>query len=85
MDSMAAASNRLSNSNSTGHYDTSRFFADQTFHLHALRVLSDVPFGGADISESLETINKIREGDASSWYDAWASTAERISGTAPLA
>ncbi len=79
MDSTAATSNRLNNANSTAHFGKSRFFADQTFHFQALRVLSDVPFGGADISESLETINKIREGDVSSWYDAWASTAERNS------
>lgn len=61
----------------TAGYGVRRFFADQTYHFQALRVLSDVPFGGADISESLETIACIREGDASGWHDAWAATAER--------
>lgn len=58
-------------------YGIRRFFEDQTYHFQTLRVLSDVPFGGADVSESLETIARIREGDASGWYDAWAGTAQR--------
>ena len=54
-----------------------RLFADQTYHFQALRVLSDVPFGGADISELLETVGRVREGDPLSWYEAWAETALR--------
>lgn len=54
-----------------------RFFNDQTYHFQTLRVFSDIPFGGADTSEVLETIATIREGDVESWYTAWTATAQR--------
>jgi alpha-beta hydrolase superfamily lysophospholipase len=75
MESTAPA--QFGNSASSAGYGVHRFFADQTYHFQAVRVFSDVPFGGADIAESLETIGQVREGDAVSWYDAWASTAQR--------
>jgi alpha-beta hydrolase superfamily lysophospholipase len=55
-----------------------RFFADQAYHFQTLRVLDAIPFGGADTSEVLQTIGRIRAGDAQSWHDAWRATADRV-------
>jgi alpha-beta hydrolase superfamily lysophospholipase len=55
-----------------------KFFNDQTYHFQTLRALNDVPFGGADISEVLETIKHIRERDPDSWYAAWERTGDRV-------
>lgn len=54
-----------------------RFFKEQNFHFQALRVFSDIPFGGADTSEALYAITQIRDGDAGSWFDAWSATGRR--------
>jgi pimeloyl-ACP methyl ester carboxylesterase len=56
-----------------------RFFNDQTYHFQALRALNDIPYGGADTSEILETIKRIKAGDADSWYNAWEHTGDRVS------
>jgi alpha-beta hydrolase superfamily lysophospholipase len=56
-----------------------RFFSDQTYHFQTLRALNDIPYGGADTSEVLQTISHIRAGDADSWYDAWERTGDRVS------
>jgi len=56
----------------------SRFFSDQTYHFQTLRALNDIPYGGADTSEVLETIKHIKPGDAESWYDAWERTGDRV-------
>jgi hypothetical protein len=37
-----------------------KFFNDQTYHFQTLRALNDIPYGGADTSEVLETIKHIR-------------------------
>ena len=58
----------------TGASGNRRLFADQTYHFQALRVLNDVAAGGADVTEVLETIGEIHEGDAGGWHDAWAAT-----------
>jgi dienelactone hydrolase len=44
-----------------------------------LRALNDIPYGGADTSEILETIKHIKAGDADSWYNAWERTGDRVS------
>jgi len=56
-----------------------RFFSDQTYHFQTLRALNDIPYGGADTSEVLETINHIKVGDPDSWYGAWERTGDRVS------
>jgi pimeloyl-ACP methyl ester carboxylesterase len=57
----------------------SRFFGDQTYHFQTLRALNDIPYGGADTSEILATIEHIKAGDADGWYDAWEGTGDRVS------
>src|ERR1700694_1568739 len=60
----------------------SRFFNDQTYHFQTLRALNDIPYGGADTSEILETIKHIKAGEADSWYNAWERTGDRVSALA---
>jgi predicted alpha/beta-fold hydrolase len=55
-----------------------RFFADQAYHFQTLRALDAIPFGGADTSEVLQTIGRIRVGDAQSWHAAWCAAADRV-------
>jgi len=54
-----------------------RFFSDQTYHFHTLRVLNDVAADGADVSDVLETVKHIRSGDAQGWFRAWSDTGDR--------
>jgi hypothetical protein len=54
------------------------FFDDQDFDGQLLRALSYAAYGGADIGECLETAARIKEGDRSSWYEAWTKTADRM-------
>ena len=54
------------------------FFDDQDFDGQLLRALSYTAYGGADIGECFETASRIKEGDRSSWYEAWTKTAERM-------
>jgi alpha-beta hydrolase superfamily lysophospholipase len=56
-----------------------KFFSDQTYHFQTLRALNDIPSGGADTSEVLETIKHIRSGNSDSWYTAWDRTGDRLS------
>ncbi len=56
-----------------------RFFNDQIYHFQTLRALNDMPYGGADTSEVLETIKHIKAGDSDSWYGAWERTGDRVS------
>ena len=56
-----------------------RFFTDQAYHFQTLRALSDIPYGGADTSEVMQTIAHIRAGDADSWFKAWERTGDRVS------
>jgi hypothetical protein len=60
-----------------GDVGRSHFFKDQTYHFQTLRLLNNVPYGGSDTAEVLETIKHIRSGDAQGWYNAWSATAER--------
>jgi alpha-beta hydrolase superfamily lysophospholipase len=56
-----------------------RFFNNQTYHFQTLRALNDIPYGGADTSEILATIEHIKAGDADGWYNAWERTGDRVS------
>ena len=56
-----------------------RFFADQSYHFQAL---NDVPSDGADTAEVLETIKRVRSGDAQGWFRAWSNTGERVARSA---
>jgi dipeptidyl aminopeptidase/acylaminoacyl peptidase len=55
-----------------------RFFRNQTYHFQTLRVFSEIPFGGADTGEILETVRHVRAGDEQSWFEAWSATGERV-------
>jgi hypothetical protein len=55
-----------------------RFFADQTYHFQTLRAMNDVASDGADIAEVLETIKRIRSGDAQGWFRAWSERGDRV-------
>ena len=55
-----------------------RFFADQSYHFQTLRAMTDVASDGADTAEVLETIKRIRAGDAQSWFRAWSDTGDRV-------
>jgi hypothetical protein len=57
---------------------TGRFFADQTYHFETLRTVGYAVSGGDDIGEVLETVKQITEGDAQSWFAAWAAASERV-------
>lgn len=59
-----------------------RFFTDQTYHFQTLRAMSEIPYGGADTSEVLETIRHVTAGDADSWFTAWEATADRVAAMA---
>jgi dienelactone hydrolase len=54
------------------------FFDDQDFDGQLLRALSYAAYGGADVGECFETASRIKEGDRSSWYEAWTKTADRM-------
>jgi pimeloyl-ACP methyl ester carboxylesterase len=55
-----------------------RFFADQTFHFETLRNAGYILFNCADLSEVLETVKVITEGDVQSWYNGWKATADHV-------
>ena len=55
-----------------------RFFANPTFHFETLRNAGYIVSNCSDLSEVLETVKGITEGDAQSWYTAWAATADRV-------
>ena len=53
-------------------------FKDQAFSFELLRALGYAPYGGADISECLKTVYRIKEGDFESWYEEWNKIARRV-------
>src|SRR5262252_7699819 len=55
-----------------------RFFANPTFHFETLRNAGYIVSNCADLSEILETVKVISEGDAQNWYAAWKDTADRV-------
>jgi dienelactone hydrolase len=54
------------------------FFDDEDFDGQLLRAVSYTAYEGADIGECFETASRIKEGDRSSWYEAWIKTADRM-------
>jgi alpha-beta hydrolase superfamily lysophospholipase len=56
---------------------TGRFFKDHTYHHAVLRALNQVATHGADISEVLQAITRIRVGDEQNWYTEWAALGDR--------
>ena len=56
----------------------SKFFDDQAYHFQTLRALGDIPYGGADTSEVIQTISHIKAGNADSWFNAWEHTGNRV-------
>lgn len=57
-------------------------FDDPMYERQGSWILTQALYGGADFGECLTTAARIREGDAASWYRAWAETADRIRKTA---
>jgi len=55
-----------------------RFFADQSYHFQTLRAMNDVASDGADTAEVLQTIKRIRSGDAQGWFRAWSDAGDRV-------
>ena len=54
---------------------------DLTFHYETIRALGTIPCGGADLSEVLEIMPKIKSGDFDSWYGEWFNLAKRVLAT----
>ena len=54
------------------------FFANATFHFETLRNAGYIVSNCADLSEILETVKVISEGDAQNWYASWEATADRV-------
>ena len=54
------------------------FFDNEDFDGQFLRALSYTAYSGADIGECFETASTIKEGDRTSWYEAFTKTADRL-------
>nr|POF26028.1 20-hydroxy-prefusarin hydrolase fus2 [Quercus suber] len=54
---------------------------DINFHYETMRAIGTVPYQGADITEILEIMPKIKAGDFDSWYDEWYNLALRVLST----
>ena len=55
-----------------------RPFDEYIWSFNVMRLISQAHFGGGQFSEIHETIARIRESDAESWYAEWHATAERV-------
>ncbi|KAL1644145.1 hypothetical protein SLS58_004425 [Diplodia intermedia] len=55
-----------------------KLFDDESFHFETLRMLGASTANGADISEVLMTIPKIKAGDFDSWARAWYDLGTRV-------
>jgi alpha-beta hydrolase superfamily lysophospholipase len=51
---------------------------DTAYNFETIRILSHAVYGGADTTECLATIARIKEGNAQSWYAEWTRTAEDV-------
>ena len=58
------------------------FFKDDDFNYLTEIALGAVYHQAADVGEVLSTVERIRNGDARSWADEWAATADRLSAEA---
>ena len=55
-----------------------RLYEDQTYHMQALRIMSEGHAGGSEIGEVLTIIKQVPEGDDETWYLAWSNMAKRV-------
>ena len=53
------------------------FFKSTFFNFEYTRVLTTIPFGGAEIGECLDAATQIKNDDPESWHRAWYTQAER--------
>src|SRR5260370_10932962 len=53
-------------------------FDNEALSLEMLRTTGFAAYGGADLGEVLATASHIREGDETSWHQAWKATAQRV-------
>ena len=58
------------------------FFADKGFDFETRVVLGQTACGGADCGEVLATIERIEDGNASSWVAAWSGLGDRLAALA---
>ncbi|KAL9044331.1 MAG: hypothetical protein Q9214_002522 [Letrouitia sp. 1 TL-2023] len=61
------------------------FFKSSFFNFECIRILTTIPFGGAELGECLDAITQIRNDDPSSWYLAWIAQGEKAENLALLA
>lgn len=52
---------------------------DELLDAQLMRTVGAAPYGGADIGECLAAAARVQGTNLTSWYDAWAATAERVS------
>lgn len=55
-----------------------RFFKDEDFEFMTELALGGVYHRGADVGECLATVDRIKNGDAESWFVEWCALAERL-------
>jgi alpha-beta hydrolase superfamily lysophospholipase len=55
-----------------------RFFADQTYNFETIRVLSNTSPVGGDLGEVATAVDRIKSGDAESWYAEWNAAGDRV-------
>ncbi|MFJ4896066.1 alpha/beta hydrolase family protein [Streptomyces sp. NPDC088788] len=65
-------------STAPGTANRSTFFADARMNSMARAMLGRVYTGAADAGETLTTIDRITDGDLSSWAREWEATAQRV-------
>jgi hypothetical protein len=58
------------------------FFKDEDFNFLTEIALGATYHRAADVGEVLSTVERIRNGDAQSWADEWAATADRLAAEA---
>jgi pimeloyl-ACP methyl ester carboxylesterase len=51
---------------------------DFNFHYEAMRAIGTVPYGGADVMEIFDTLQRIKPYDFESWYTEWFKLAKRV-------
>jgi pimeloyl-ACP methyl ester carboxylesterase len=54
---------------------------DLNFHYETMRALGTVPYYGADLTEVLAIMPRIKSGDFDSWYQEWFQLAKRVLST----
>lgn len=54
------------------------FFQEEGFEFAALQVLGSTAYRMAEAGEALATIERIKDGDADSWFDEWMTTARKV-------